>query len=468
MHFLQHSYTKVAPHRGKKRIWLQGLRLSDCGFDKGSKYRVDYDEDYGFIELILDEDGSRLVSGKKQGEGYSSIVDICNEEVVTITKGQESVRVDYAKGYIRISIHHHASKRIEREKRLKQNAEKNSIKKASLCSGIGVAALALHQGLSEMGVNSNVSWVVDRESKYLQIAKNNNPILKDAVIYESSLEELEPNLLEPVDLLQVSLPCTGHSKSGKTKNKSLSGQTEFIAENHATDATAVFGLMRVIEHVNPAIIVSENVVDAKNSATYCLIKGMLELLGYGLLEVDLDAKQAGSFEKRTRYWLIATSIGLNKPYIDDIPVYERQYRYLTELIENTDMPDSAWSDNQYLKDKAVRDDNAGKGFKRNLVSEVSTSINCIGRHYMKRRSTEPMITRVDGKERLLSPVEHSRAKGIPETLIENTAATLAHEGLGQSILFNHARGIGCMIAKNILNPLLSKTGNNALQMSFGM
>lgn len=132
------------------------------------------------------------------------------------------------------------------------------------------------------------------------------------------------------------------------------------------------------------------------------------------------------------------------------------------------MPDSAWSDNQYLKNKAVRDDNAGKGFKRNLVSEVSTSVNCIGRHYMKRRSTEPMITRGDGKECLLSAVEHSRVKRIPETLIKNKAATIAHEGLGQSILFNHARGIGCMIAKNVLNSLLSKTENNALQMSFGM
>lgn len=468
MKFLQHTYTKVAPHRGKKRIWLQGLRLADSGFGKGQKYRVDYDHEFGFIELILDEDGTRSVSGKRIGEGYQSIVDICNEEVVCITKGEDSVRVDYAKGYIRISIHHHAKKRIERENRLVENLQKNSVTKASLCSGIGVAALALGQGLEDRGIHSSVEWVVDRERKYLQVAKENNPSTKNTVIFESSLEELETDLLSPVDILQVSLPCTGHSKSGKSKNKSLKGVSEFFAENHSTDATSVFGLMRIVESVNPAIVVSENVVEAKISPTYCLIKGMLELLGYSLLEVNLDENQAGSFERRTRYWFVAVSNGLNIPTESDIPVYERRFHTLKELIDTESVDESAWSENEYLKEKAVRDMEAGKGFKRHLVNNQSTYVSVLGRHYNKRRSTESMIQREDGMERLLSPKEHCRVKGIPESLIDNTSTTTAHEGLGQSILFNHARGIGSMIADIILEPLLPLIRHESRQLTLKM
>ena len=46
-------------------------------------------------------------------------------------------------------------------------------------------------------------------------------------------------------------------------------------------------------------------------------------------------------------------------------------------------------------------------------------------------------------------MEHARAKGIPERLVANTSATLAHEVLGQSILWPHALSIGRAIANHL-------------------
>jgi len=64
-----------------------------------------------------------------------------------------------------------------------------------------------------------------------------------------------------------------------------------------------------------------------------------------------------------------------------------------------------------------------------------------------------MIVREDGKERLLTPVEHCRVKGIPENLVKGVFKTTAHEVIGQSILFNHCVGILMMVAEGIFKSI---------------
>ena len=343
MNFLQHSYTKVGEHRGKSRIWLQGLRLASAGFSKGERYRIDYDMNNACIELVLDKNGNRIVSGKKVKDRILPIVDICNSDIINVTQGEERVRVDFAGGYIRVSIHHHVSKQAERENRLKVNLDNGCIKEGSMCTGGGVAALAVKTGLGIKGVKSSLEWVVDRERKYLQVACDNNSALDaDTTIIEGTLEEVESSLLKPVDLLQVSLTCCPYGASGKAKNKIK------LAEEHK-DATAMFGLMRVVESVNPSIIISENVCGSRDSATYLLIKGMLETLGYVIHEFDLDSKQAGSFEQRKRYWFLAVSSGLPQLDVKDIPSFNRQYETLGDVLEPVPSDDAAWSDHEYLK-----------------------------------------------------------------------------------------------------------------------
>jgi len=53
--------------------------------------------------------------------------------------------------------------------------------------------------------------------------------------------------------------------------------------------------------------------------------------------------------------------------------------------------------------------------------------------------------------RLFTPIEHARLKGIPEHLVKGISPTTAHEGLGQSILYNHAytiaKSLGISLAK---------------------
>ena len=447
MNPIEYSYVTVSEQRNTKRIWLQGLKLEQANFVKGVRYRRDYDMDTRQIMLVIDDQGDHIVSGRLKGDNYQPIIDLCNAKVTDLTDGVSRVRVDVAADCIVISIHHFDTKQAEREDRLREHLSEGYITEGTLCVGAGMATAALHDGFADKGIEARVQWIVDRDRRYLQVAHDNNhAITDDTVMFEASLEELEPELLSPVDLVQVSLPCTGHSISGKSKNKIT------CAEQHATDATAVFGLMNVITRINPGLVVSENVRLAKDSASYLLIKAMLVQLGYVIHELNLDQSQSGSFENRNRYWFIAVSSRLNQLDVSNIPIFSKRYQTFGDLMEPIESGDPMWADNQYLKDKAIRDAEDGKGFaNRQLVTPSTTTIGVLGRHYNKRRSTEPFVTRSDGKERLLTPVEHARVKSAPESLIKGISPTLAHECLGQGIDYNQAIGIAYLITDEVFS-----------------
>lgn len=439
---LQHSYRKVGDHRGTKRIWLDGLKLNAAGFEYGASITVDFQSDTGVYKVFLDENGDRTVSGRKNPKTgkVKPIIDLTGEYVAAIGKNVKRVRVDFFHGELFISVHHHDKKQVEREEAFVANISKGCITKGTLCSGIGIAAAAISDGLADSGIKSKTLWAVDRESKYLQVAVDNNySFSKETTVIHSTLEELEEELIPQTDVVQFSLACTSSSKSGKAKNKNE------LAEEHDTDATGLFGLMRVAKTANPAIWVSENVVEAKNTATYVLIRQMFSLLGYKIFECTLDETQAGSLEARKRYWFIAVSKGLPDLDLEELMVYAKQYNSVEEILEADEVTANLWQKHEYLDAKEKRDIERGVNFRRNLVNKDSTTVGTIGRFYNKRRSTEPFMCNADGLERLFTPKEHARLKNIPELLVEGVVDTIAHEGLGQSILFNHGRGIGRLI-----------------------
>lgn len=442
----QIGYSKLTDHRGNKRLWLEGLRLGKNGFTKGTKYTAHFNAETRSIALVVNPAGDRVVSGRKRkGQtDYTPIIDICCPEVEKVTQGATRIRAEFFDGAINITIHHEDKAKEDREERTIKNVQADRVTEGALCVGAGIASAALHQGLELGGLSSSIEWVIDREGKYLQVAVDNNPaITDDTQIIQASLEEIEPELLGPVDILQVSLPCTGHSKAGKSKNKIDR------AEQHTNDATSAWGLMAVIRAVNPSIIVSENVVEAENSATYELIKAELIRRGYVVHSAVLNETHAGTLEKRSRWWFVAISAGLNLFNLENMHPLQKVHKVLGDVLEPVAHDSKMWAANQYLKDKAITDKAAGKGFARQLVDATSEVVGTIGRHYNKRRSTEPFVSRADGMERLLTPGEHAKVKGIDPAMVSGVCATTAHEVLGQSILWGHAQLIGQRIAEGL-------------------
>ena len=453
---LHHAYHKIGTTaKDVSRIWMQGDHLAKAGFNKGTPYESFYNLDTRTIILRAvktESESTRKVSGRKKAgiDKVTPIIELANSELVRVTQDAEKVRADFYLGEIHISIHHLDKKQENREQRLKDHLSKGYVTKGVLCSGAGISAAASHDGLASLGIQARTEFMVDREQKYNDIAlQNNHSISTNTTIFEASLEELEPELLGFVDELHFSLPCSPHSISGKSKNKN---QT---AEEHI-DATAVLGLLRVIDYCQPSVLYSENVKFAKNSATYQLLLKALEVNNYNVTEVVLDDKDTGSLESRPRWWFVATSKGLNKAdIVNNFPRFDKDIQQLSDILEKIPKDSEMWKSTEKQIERTERHKANGNGFKLNLVDGAATKIGVMGKFYQKNRISEPhIISHTGTSSRLLTVTEMAKAQSVPLQLVENTIIGHAYEALGQGIDYRQGFGLSVATAKSVYLPLM--------------
>lgn len=435
----QVSYQTIGENKQRPRLWIEGVKLNTAGFAQGTNYRIEIKD--GQLSMVVDPDGPRRVSGKTRGNRKIPIVDLALRELETHFGAGTRVRVVFTQGRITVSLHHEERARVERETRLQANLAEGRLEEASMFTGGGVSTNAIHKAIEDFGAQSKVAWVVDAELKYLQTAHANNYAITDeTVALVGRAEEIETQFFRNVDILSFSMPCSGFSSAGRAKHRQA-------PEAH-DGAAALFGTLSAIRAANPAVLISENVVEAKGSTAYVLLITELKRLGYEIFERVMSAEDTGSIENRKRYWFVALSRGIAAGF--DFSLLHigatEPARKIKDILE-AEIAETVWSSHDYLKVKAERDAAAGKGFARQLLNGSETHCGTIGRHYNKRRSTEPFIVREDGMERLLTPVEHARAKSAPEDLVKGVSSTLAHEILGQSVDWRQAYVVmGCIMA----------------------
>lgn len=426
----QVSYQVIGENKNRPRLWIEGVKLSAAGFIRGARYDVQIQD--GQMTLELNPEGARKVSGKLRGTREIPILDLALKDLEEHFGSGTRVRVLFTKDVIRVSLHHEEQARIDRENRLEKGLATGALTEASMFTGGGISTHAIHTAIKDYGATSRLAWVVDAELKYLQSAyANNYAITDDTLALVGRAEEIETQFFRKVDILSFSMPCSGFSTAGKSKHRKS-------PEAH-DGAAALFGTLSAIRAANPAILISENVVEARDSAAYVLLKAEITRLGYVIHERIMDARDTATIENRRRYWFIALSRGIAEGFDFSAMHVATTHspRTIAEILD-AEVPETAWNDHTYLKEKALRDAEAGKGFVRQLLDGSEAHCGTIGRFYSKRRSTEPFIARADGKERLLSLNEHARAKSIPETLVQGLSSTVGHEILGQSIDWRQA------------------------------
>ena len=427
----QITYTKIGTNRKTPRLWIEGVKLSAAGFRRGERYDVCLDGNV--LTINRTAAGRRVVSGRDRNGTDIPIIDLEMRGLLHGFNPESRVRVLFSEGTISVTLHHEARAAVDREIAFRKALKDRCLTEASLFTGAGISTLAIHKAITDAGYTAAVKWVVDTELKYLQVGYANNlAITDDTCAIVGRAEEIESAFYTPINILSFSMPCAGFSTAGKSKHK-------LTAETHDS-GTAVFGVVTAIRPANPAVLISENVTEAQFAPAYLLLKAELERLGYAVFEKVLENTDTGTIEQRKRYWFIAISNGLASgfEYAISAPDSLSSHMTINDILESS-VPETLWSENQYLKDKAVRDRQAGKGFaSRQLLTGEERHCGTIGRHYNKRRSTEPFLVRDDGRERLFTPVEHARLKSVPEEIVAGVPATTAHEVLGQSIDFLQA------------------------------
>jgi len=429
-HPKQVSYQTIGSNKDRPRLWIEGIKLGVAGFVRGASYRVVVEEDR--VRLVLDPNGTRRVSGKSRSGQDIPVLDIQISALTTCFGTGARVRVAFTEGQIAITLHHEERRRRDREADFRTALAAGRLTEASLFTGGGVSTLAIHQAISDSGQSGHLAWIVDAELKYLQVGFSNNYAITDeTVALVGRIEEIEPGYFKPVNILSFSMPCAGFSRAGKSKHRK-------DPECHDS-ATALFGTVAAIRSANPAVLISENVPEARTSPAYALLKAELIRLGYSIFERIMDSSDTATIENRKRYWLVGISEGISDGYAFTMthPEVAEGRPRIADILDR-DIPESAWSHHAYLEAKAARDTTEGKGFSRQLLTGTEQNCGTIGRHYNKRRSTEPFLTREDGLERLFTPPEHARLKSVPDYLVRGIAPTLGHEILGQSVDFRQA------------------------------
>ena len=425
--------TKLGEHRGKKRVWLEGQKLLREGYYPGMKYDLELKDSQ--VVLRVKEEGKFTVSKRERNGRVSPIIDLTAQELATVFDGVEMLRVFIRNGAIVISAHHQQERVIERVNRLISKLENGeSLSVCSLFHGGGVLDKAIHAGFHKAGIASAISVAVEMEGKYLDSSLANNPELwnEDSIVIESPIQAVNLSKRPPqVDVLMGGIPCTGASKSGRSKNK-----LEF-AESHEAAGAMFFNFLQFVEALNPAVVLIENVPEYQNTASMEVIRSVLSSLGYSLQERILDGNEFGVIERRKRLCVVALSHGIDGFELEKIqPVRTKESR-IQDILEPVPLDSERWKSFDYLAEKELRDKAAGKGFSRQLLTGDDEFCGTIGKDYAKCRSTEPFIVHPEQPElsRIFTPTEHCRVKGIPEELIQGLSDTIAHQILGQSVVF---------------------------------
>ena len=89
---------KIGQNRGAPRVWLEGLQTEKAGFAPGARYDIKVQGQT--VVLTANNDGTRVVSGKKIGERTNPVIDINSKELLAIFDGMSAVRVGVKKGEI--------------------------------------------------------------------------------------------------------------------------------------------------------------------------------------------------------------------------------------------------------------------------------------------------------------------------------------------------------------------------------
>lgn len=427
--------TRVGSNNGKPRIWLQGSRLDDAGFQTAQRYTVLVDRDAKRVSLRLTTNGERQVSRKEVSGKVQPLVELTKAEVLSLFGLNARVRVIFEQGVVHILPLASEIRKQARIARLREKLDAGQpLDVGSVSTGVGALAQALHEGLEAGGIKSRLAFACDIEPDYLAQCEARNPVWsRDTVMLAAPLQELAFDTWAlrrlSCDILEAGIPCTAHSLAGRAKKHNDK------PEDDPEVGHLVAPFLAFIAALNPAAIVLENVELYLSSASCAILKNQLVEWGY---TVDTDVLRGVDFnvlEHRDRGALVAVTEGIPFDFANVIRPAPEAHT-LAEVLDDIPADSPLYSEMAGLKAKEARDLEAGKNFRMQVFTPESEFIGTITRGYARVRSTDPKIQHPANPEllRQITPEEHARIKGFSPELVAGVCKTQAHEMLGQSVL----------------------------------
>lgn len=450
--------TKLGEARNKQpRVWLEGRKLQREGIAPGMQYRAEFNFNSRKVTVhtapvLANATGNvnKRTEKRTDQEIELPLMEIRSDDFLKMFKPNESLRVVVKDGVLIITSQVTTKDGAERLQRLREKLKnKQPLAVASLFHGGGVLDRALHTGLAKAGVDSWVQVAVELEEKYLESSLRNNHMLwrPESILFEGSIENFSPSEKSPkCDLLIAGIPCTGASLAGRAKNALAQ------AEDHEAAGACFYYTLIAIQHLNPSVVILENVRAFSSCASMSVIRNVLRSRGYNLQERIMSGVEFGVLEARERLCVVATTQGLDQFDLASVVPIRTKEATLGEVLDDIPLDSERYKTYEYLAVKEQRDIEQGKGFRRQLVTADCESVGVITKGYNKARSTDPYVIHPLNPKlsRLLTPTEHARVKGIPEDLIAGNSETTSHEILGQSVCYPVFESLGISLGGSLL------------------
>lgn len=426
----------IGSNKGSPRIYLELNDLETSGFAPGQRYSRKVEADSKRITLTAIQTGDYVVSKKEKGGKLCPVIDLNSTQALKSFEGMEAVRIVLMRNQIHILPLASESKRLERLVRMGKSLASGSLDTAGAAFGGGVLDHAAHAGLSAVGITGKLVMANEIDECLLGHAQEcNDVILDNTVLVSAPMQELVQDdwamsRLPKADLLCMGIPCSGASIAGRSK-RSLS-----MMENHPEVGHLVASAVMLINRINPAVVVIENVTQYAETASAQILRQHLRDSGYNVQETELKASEFGCLENRDRWFLVAATRGIEIS-LDALAPALKPVRTVAEVLDNVPLDSTEWRSFDYLKKKEVRDHAKGNGFSMQVVQPHSTTVPVVRKGYHKGGSTDPLLAHPENPEllRQFTVTEHARIKQVPVALVDGLNKTDGHILLGQGIAY---------------------------------
>lgn len=460
----------IGKSKGRPRFYLDGLQAIRAGFAPGEKFEVEVDGKKVIIHKC--EDGSRTVVSKnvtRKGEtSITPVIDINSKELLAIFEGMDAIRVVVAEDRVYLLPLASQARKVERLDRLKNKLINGQpLAAGSMAHGGGVLAHAVHTGLADAGIECDLLFANELRDDLLLQAIDHNDVWSDKTVslavpmQELAQDEWLLGQLPKLDVLEMGLPCSGASMAGHTKNKLTK------MEDHEEVGHLVYSALVVISKTNPSVVLLENVPRYADTASAQILRHQFRDMGYKTHEALLDGADFGCLEKRIRWCMVAVTSGIEFNF-EDLRPHAHIVRTVQEVIDTSiESNDERWREVTYLKEKQIRNQEAGDSFKMQFVNPDSTKVPTVRKGYFKGGSCDVRLEHPTDEKlsRLFTAAEHANIKGVPPELIDGMAQTNAHQLLGQGIVYEPFRAAGQRIGEHLLAFINSDEDQDAEQSS---
>lgn len=313
--------------------------------------------------------------------------------------------------------------------------------------GMGTLCSPFVEGLSAFG-SVSIGGAVELDGRYLSMYSQQHPEASTALgsVLNYAPEEVVFPATSPgvVSVFLAGIPCTGASKSGRSKNHLAA------AEMHPDVGALFLPFLHRITLALPDIVVVENVPDYAKTVSAGMIRDHLARLGYFLHERVVNPfKEFSTPTERVRWIMVATR-GRRFSWDYTAVPFSGTIEEFLDPISLQDSDDE-FSESQVSAHTAYCDRKAreGCGFARRIMERSSGKVPTFCKSYGKVQPTSTFL-KSGSSYRMFRPMEIARLHGFGPDFVRTIGTlpkTVAYEVLGQGVVAKPFRSLGRAIGE---------------------